>query len=186
MLTKLSNWFYRISTNPVTMITVLVFVLFTALVLPGQSSQAEDSSSGAGTPDLSFAYTPADLYRWADAYGEAGRVEYVRARFSFDIAWPLIYGVFLLTTTSWLFGRAFPENSRWRLANLAPLLAVYFDFLENVSTSLVMYRYPTPTYIIDWLASLFTPVKWIMVGGSFGLLLVGLLGWLWQKVRPNN
>ena len=186
MLIKLSNWFYKISNGRLTLIAVVVFFLFTALVLPGQASQAEDSSGGAGTPDLSFTYTPADLYRWADQYGEAGRIEYVRARFTFDIVWPLIYGFFLMTTTSWLFNQALAANSRWRLYNLSALLAMYFDFLENVSTSLVMYRYPQVTYIIDWLAALFTPVKWILVGVSFGLMIIGLVGWLWQKIRGRN
>ena len=103
MFNKLSNWFYKISTGPVALIAVIVFLLFTALVLPGQASQADEHSAGAGTPDLSFTYTPADLYRWAEAYGESGRVEYVRARFTFDIVWPIVYGAFLLTAVSWFF-----------------------------------------------------------------------------------
>jgi len=41
MGTKLSNWLRRISTGWVALIALAIFVLFTALVLPGQSAQAD-------------------------------------------------------------------------------------------------------------------------------------------------
>jgi hypothetical protein len=46
----------------VTLLALAVFLLFSALVLPQQARQAEESSAGAGSPDRSFFYSPADLY----------------------------------------------------------------------------------------------------------------------------
>ena len=125
-----------------------------------------------GTPDLSLFYSQADLYRWAEAYGEQGRQEYVQARFTFDVAWPLVYTFFLVTAISWLCAKAFEPASRWQLANLAPVLGMSFDFLENIATSLVMMRYPLPTPLLDALAGVFTLFKWGFIGASFVLLLV--------------
>ncbi|MBN1668038.1 MAG: hypothetical protein JW862_13170, partial [Anaerolineales bacterium] len=81
--------------------------------------------------------------------------------------------------------RAFPAGSPWRLANLAPLAGVLLDYLENIASSLVMLRYPQTTPVVDWLAAIFTPLKWLFVGGSFVLLLVGLVAWMWQRVRSQ-
>jgi hypothetical protein len=164
---------------------LVIFVLFTSLVLPQQSRMAEESADGAGSPDLSLWYSADVLYAMAEAYGEEGRQAYVRARFTFDLVWPMVYTLFLCTTISWLFRRGFSVASLWQRANLAPLGGALFDYLENVSTSLVMIRYPAQTPVVDGLASLFTLSKWALVGGSFVLLLVGIgvAAWSWGRRR---
>jgi hypothetical protein len=188
MFERLSTWLRRISTGWVTLAALVVFLLFTALVLPRQSSEAAATSADVGTPDLSLYYSVDDLYRMAEAYGEDGRTAYVRARFTFDVLWPLIYTAFLVTAISWLFGRGFGSDTPWQRANLAPVLAALFDLLENLSTSLVMLRYPSRTAVIDSLAPVFTFVKWILVGGSFLLLLLGIAiaGWQWIRRRGGG
>lgn len=186
MIRKISNWLYRVTNGWVALIGLIIFILFTILVLPGQSSNAEMQNGGGESPDLSLYYSAKDLYRMAEDYGEAGRAAYIRARFSFDIAWPLVYTFFLVTAITWLFGRAFPEGSSWRLANLAPLIGMAFDFLENISTSLVMWRYPLTTPVVDSLAAVFTLLKWFILGVSFILLLLGLAVVIWQGINRRN
>jgi hypothetical protein len=173
MLKRLSGRLRQVSTGPLALAALIVFLLFTALVLPRQSRSAEAVSGGAGSPDTSIFYTAGDLYRMAEAYGPEGRAAYVWARFTFDVIFPLVYTLFLVTAISWLFARAFPPDSRWQRANLVPLLAALFDLLENVSTSLVMARYPAQTPAAAVLAPIFTAAKWLFVTGSFVLLLVG-------------
>jgi hypothetical protein len=176
----------EITNGWVALAALTVFVLFTALVLPGQATSTKEGTGDAGSPDLSLWYSPRELYRMAEAYGQEGRRAYVRARFTFDLVWPAVYGAFLAFTISWLFARAFPAGSAWRLANLVPLLAVLFDLLENVSTSLVMLRYPSRTPGIDALAPAFTLVKWCFVGGSFLLLIAGVAIAVGQAVRKRR
>lgn len=185
MWKRVSDWIYRVSSGRVALSMLVIFLLFTALVLPGQSATAEMDTGDAGSPDMSFYYTADDLYEMAEAYGEEGRRAYVKARFTFDLVWPLVYMLFLCTGISWLNRRAFAADSLWRRANLAPVLGALFDYLENVSTSLVMIRYPRETVVVDVLASVFTMVKWVFVGGSFVLLLVGVVVGVWRRVRVN-
>jgi hypothetical protein len=182
---QLSEGIHHISNGWVTVGALVVFVLFTALVLPGQSASAQEDGGDAGSPDTSLFYTPADLYRMAEAYGEQGRRTYVRFRFTFDLVWPVVYTLFLATSISWLCRKAFSPSSLWQRANLAPLLSALLDYLENLSTSLVMLRYPSRTAVVDVLAPVFTAVKWVLVGGSFVLLLVALGGavWAWARTR---
>ena len=70
MLKKISDRLYRVSTGWVTLAALIVFVLFTALVLPGQSAREGSEAAEAGSPDLSLWYAPADLYGMAEACGE--------------------------------------------------------------------------------------------------------------------
>ena len=185
MWSELSDWLRKVSSGWVALIALLVFVLFSALVLPRQAASAEKSTAEAGTPDLSFYYSPGDLYRMAEAYGEDGRDAYIRVRFTFDLLWPVVYTFFLTTAISWLYARGFSEDSPWQRANLAPVLGMVFDYLENISTSLVMLRYPQPTPVVAWLAPIFTSLKWVFVGGSFVLLFSGIVVVLWGRIKSR-
>jgi hypothetical protein len=183
MTARISNYLQCISTGWVALVALVIFTMFTALVLPAQSSQAEADSGGAGSPDTSLFYSPQELYRLAEDYGPQGRAAYVRARFTFDLIWPIVYAFFLSTAISWVYARAFASNSWLQRANLVPLIGLLFDYLENISTSLVMLRYPDPTPVVAWLAPVFTLLKWTFVGGSFVVLLVGLTAGLWKWIQ---
>jgi hypothetical protein len=187
MCNRLSNWLHRISTGWVTLAALLIFLLFSALVLPRQAATSEQETGAADSPDMSLIYTPSDLYQMAELYGEQGRAAYIRARFTFDLVWPLVYTLFLSTALSLLYARGFATDSRWQRANLAPVLGALLDYLENLSTSVVMWRYPAPTAVIGVLAPVFTLLKWAFVGGSFVLLLIGLaaIAWRWLRNRSS-
>jgi len=165
----------------------VIFGLVVAFVLPAQAQRAEAASGGADSPDTSFFYTSTDLYNMAEAYGPDGRAAYVRARFTFDLIFPLSYLFFLATSISWVMKRAVQdENSRWRLLNLFPIFGALFDYLENISTSIVMANYPQQTFLFDSLAPIFTLIKWFFVNGSFVILVPTLLVAVWNWVRMRN
>jgi hypothetical protein len=187
MVKRISNWLQRVSTGWVALAALLIFLLFTALVLPQQASRAEVETGSADSPDTSFFYSASDLYRIAESYGEEGRQAYIIARFTFDLVWPLVYTLFLATAISWVFGKAFAPGSGWQLANLLPVLGALFDYLENISTSLVMARYPDQTAVVDTLAPIFTALKWAMLGASFALLVAGIFvaAWRWTNQRSR-
>jgi hypothetical protein len=186
MWKQLSNWIHSVSNGWVALATLIIFLLFTALVLPGQTSRAEPYIGDAGSPDMSFYYTPDNLYQMAEVYGVEGRRAYVRARLTFDVIWPIVYTLFLSTAISWVYHRSFTLDNLWQRVNLVPVLGALFDYLENVATSLVMFRFPSPTAVVDVLAGVFTMVKWVFVGGSFVLLIVGLGVGAWQWLKYRN
>lgn len=185
---SISNWFRRISTTWVTLLVFGFFLVFMFVVLPGQAANAEIQSQGGDSPDTSLTYSKSELYTMAENYGRDGRIAYIRTRWTFDLIFPFVYTAFLVTSISWLFQKAFPANSPWQLANLAPLVGMIFDFLENTATTLVFSRYPDTTPVVDVLAPLFTLVKWIFVGGSFFLVFLGLGlifgSWIRRKITP--
>ena len=185
MVKRLSERLISLSKGWVVFLALAVFLLFTALVLPGQAADSRARTGGAPQPDTSLIYSPDDLYRMAEAFGPAGRAAYIEARLTFDVVWPLVYAFFLITSISWLTGRAFRLGSPWRLLNLVPVLGIALDFLENGASVIVMARYPLPTPVIDLLAPIFTFSKWLFVGGSFVVLLVTAVAAIWRRIAQR-
>ncbi|OQY35410.1 MAG: hypothetical protein DRI56_10360 [Chloroflexota bacterium] len=179
MLKRTSNLLHRVTNGWVALAALATFLAFTAFVLPRQAAKAETQTGTSASPDTSYIYSPDDLYQMAETYGEKGRQAYVRARFTFDLIFPIIYTFFLVTATSWLAGKTLNASSPWMRVNLIPVLGMIFDYLENTFASLVMWRYPTKT-LAAFLTPAFTFLKWIFIIGSFLLLIIGIIGWLWQ------
>jgi len=175
MLKKVSNEMIQFMNGRVVIAAAILLGLFMILAFPQQSARMEAAAKGGGSPDTSFLYTPEDLYCMAETHGADGRQLYVRTAFTFDLAFPLIYTFSLAGMVSWVCGRLFPAGSRLRLANLVPLAGMFLDLLENSCVSLVMLRYPVHTPGVDVLAPLFTLLKWLFTGGSFLMILCGVV-----------
>jgi len=170
----------RVSNKRVFAVSTLLFII-TIVILPSlQDTMMEDG--GSESPDLSLYYSTEDIYRMAENYGAEGRSDYIRMRFTFDLVFPLIYGGFLFSGIGWLFNPENQETGKWKI-NRLPLFGVLFDYLENIATSIVMWRYPERTPILDTAATVFTPIKWIIIGICFILILVGLSGLLIKRLR---
>ena len=188
MLKKLSAWLYSVSTGRLALISTVIMLLFLILVMPGQTAKSAVYSAGVGTPDTTVFYSASDLRQMAETYGEQGRQAYIQARFTFDLAFPLVYTFFLAVCTSWMLGRLLPLSSRWYLLNLLPLAAMLLDFLENICAALVMAAYPASRPLAAHFAVIFTPLKWLLVSAAF-LLLIGislLAGFRSIRERKNN
>lgn len=188
MFHRLSQRLISLSQGWVALIALAIFLLFSVLVLPGQAAQSAARTGGAAQPDTSLIYSTDDLYKMAEAFGLAGRQAYIQARLTFDVVWPMVYGLFLIVAISWLAGRAFPVGHPARLLNLAPAVGMLFDYLENSAAVIVMARYPLRTPVVDLLAPVFTFTKWVFVGGSFVVLLAvaAVAGWRWIARRPQR
>ena len=177
---RLSTFCYRLVSVRVWLGTVVVFGLFLVLVLPAVSEQTRTITGTHETPDTSFWYSPADLYRLAELYGPEGRAYYVRSRFTFDLVWPLVYLSFLAASLTLLYRAQRPNGLR--LANAIPFAAVVFDLFENVSVSWIMVRFPAEAAFAASLAPLFTTTKWLFIGLSFAFLVWGLI----LQVKPKT
>ena len=173
MLNRISQRIHQYSKSWLVLVSLLIFLLFIIFVLPTESKKSQSNTNSTASPDTSLFYNTSELYQMAEDYGAEGRAAYIRARFSFDLIWPIVYTIFLLTGISWLSQRTLSTASPFQIINLAPLFAIILDLLENISTSIVMDRYPQLTLLIDFLAPVFSALKWIFVIFSF-LLLLGL------------
>ena len=165
------------------LISFIIFLGFMIFVLPNESNK----STALGlteSPDTSLFYTSEELYQLAERYQEDGRQFYIEQRFTFDLVWPIAYGLFLMFTLAYLEKTS---PSKWlKKAYSLPLVAVIIDYMENIMTATVMYRYPNPTFLISDLAGFATLFKWITLSVSFGLLMVISMLWILQKRKGGN
>ncbi|MHB8807371.1 MAG: hypothetical protein ACYC59_07305 [Anaerolineaceae bacterium] len=181
MLHNRSEQAINFSTKWVVIAGFIIFLAFSILFLPGQSRLVETYSTGLGSPDTSLFYTPADLYRMAEAYGTEGRAAYIKARLTFDIAFPIVYTFFLVTSISWFTSRVLMEGNEFRTGNMLPFFAMLFDLLENACTVFVFSSYPTYNPFLSMKAPFFTLMKWICVGSSFLFLIIMIVWYLLHR-----
>lgn len=186
MIKKITEVLLKISSTWVMIISLLVMVGFMIFVLPAQAAGAASESGSERSPDTSFIYTPDDLYQMAEEYGESGRRAYIRARWTFDLIFPLVYTAFLTFGIGWFVQRLSGWGEAWKLTALLPLLGGAFDLLENSATSLAMAAYPSSPGWILIAASIFTPIKWIFVSVSFIPYIIFVLAWLIQKIQGKG
>jgi hypothetical protein len=164
-------------------------VLFMILVLPAQAARSSAEIDSEFSPDTSFFYTADQLYEAVGDYGEEGRKVYIRTRWTFDLIYPLVYMSFLTIGISW-FSRYLTIHHRvWSYANLIPIAGTFLDYLENITTSLVMGVYPTRILGIAYLAGFFTLSKWFLIVISFLIYFVFGVGafifWIRKKRRAD-
>ncbi len=186
MFITLSNWLQRVSKGWLVAVATAIFVLFLILILPAQTKSMMAYSAHVGSPDMSFAYTPADLYRMAESYGPAGRSAYIQARFTFDLVWPLVYTLFLSVTTSWLLLKLPGINTKWFLLNQLPVIGMLADYTENITASIVMAKYPQLTPGVDYLAPIFSLVKWLFIYSSFAVVILIFFVVVWRTISPRK
>jgi hypothetical protein len=125
--------------------------------------------------DLQFFYTPEEAYSWIEAYGVEGRTQYRNIELTADIAWPMLYTLLLSWPITWLFRRSVAEGSKAHILNVVPFGALLVDFLENACIVTMLSIYPSKPTVLAWMATACTTVKWLFVGASILVLLVGVV-----------
>ncbi|KIL53034.1 hypothetical protein [Jeotgalibacillus campisalis] len=180
-LEKPSSFFYKTVNGVVLLVSVAVFALFIAVVLPAESEKSQQATGSSRSPDTALLYSAEELYSIADEYGDEGRSAYVRSRFSFDIIWPLVYAFFLTSASTFFMSSV--SSVRLKTLNLLPAAGMLFDFLENIAASIVMIRYPSLTPGIAQLTPVFTLFKWLCIYASFGLLAISFGYWVFQLLK---
>ena len=172
---KISNWLIRNTTGKRLLLLTVAFFLCIFILLPYLKIIIDVASNGAGSPDLRLYYTNSGLYSLMSKYSVEGRLEYIKTRFTFDLIWSIIYVSFLTAVISFfhkyqLSSNAVLKNHR-AYFNLIPLVAGFFDLLENITVSINMYFYPVHVMGFDWLAGICTFLKWVFVAFSFAIFI---------------
>jgi hypothetical protein len=135
--------------------------------LPSVSDYTE-RAVGSESPDTSFFYKGETLYDVAQSYGEAGRGRYIFLRWTFDLVWPLVYLLFLVSVTAQLC-KAY--NKKWlNYIIWLPIVATVFDYIENSLLTIFMMLFPSRIFWLGTLAGLATVIKWTLLYLSFALI----------------
>ncbi len=127
--------------------------------------------------DLELVYTPEFALDFYNEIPKSVRSELIIALLTIDNPYALVYGLTFVLLIQLLFRELTPNRQR---IILLPLLAVFFDFLENIFESLLLY---SGQYKWAILVSVCTPAKWFFLFSTFLVLLTGLF---FRYLSPNK
>jgi hypothetical protein len=176
MPAKLTNW--------KTVIVLVILILpFNVFIFPTRSAKLRElAGKNVPTVDSMFAYTPTQVYDVISDYGEQGRQHHAVTELTADLVYPILYSLLLGLLVTLIFRRAYASTSFMRNLWLLPFVAALTDYGENATVATLLLRYPQKLTGVAWAASLFTTAKWVLVGASFILMVVGLVALLVKRV----
>jgi hypothetical protein len=175
MKRSFSLFLIKLSSTPLVIVSAIIFLTFILWFLPDQKEKSEVYAKGVGSVDLSFFSPPDRVYKMAETYGEKGRQEYIRARVTFDVVWPLSYTLFILSLTTFCLTRIHGSDSKLVHLNLFIIATLLLDFMENGLAVLVMGSFPQRLDGIVYLMSTCTAAKWTFMGIASGVWTYGLI-----------
>lgn len=175
-LTKIARW-------PIILVLLVLYLGFSLGLFPYYQSQIDKL---AGEPltalDLRMQYSPEEVKDLMAQMGEEGRAinRFISGRI--DMIYPLIYGLFLILLLVRLSSTLKYRRGPWLL--LVPILAMLFDYLENIQVLRMLRQYPDISKELVAFSSLMSSLKWLFVLAA--LLLVVILGGIRLSVFIRN
>lgn len=137
-----------------------MLVLFYLALFPGMIA-ASPALQQTSMLDTRLSYSPAKAYQALEAYGPAGRAQYVRTTALLDFLFPVVYGLLLSLLAARGLACAFPGAPRVGWLALLPFAALLFDWLENGCILALLLSYPRQLDGLAGAAGAFTLLKWI-------------------------
>jgi hypothetical protein len=163
-------FFSRLTRQPfVVLASWFIFVMFTVIVLPAVAFNAVEMGLTQSI-DTNFNFNPELIYSIIESYGETGRAFYLWQRWTFDLIWPMIYGLPLWLTLQ-LFLPMIKANQFKGLVWL-PLFAILFDYLENIIFTIVVISYPSNLIFLTYFGVFLSLLKWLSLTFAMGLTMV--------------
>jgi hypothetical protein len=144
------------------LITLLGILLLANLLLfslpdfQGGRTSILANAPGQKIPDMVGIYSPQEVYDFLSAIGPAGREAYQMMHFSIDLAFPLIYGLFLF---AWLSRLVIGKDSKLQYLPLLAFMVSGADLAENFTMVYITNRFPEMFPGLTRLAQVFSLVK---------------------------
>lgn len=186
MLDGISARLQRHANGWLVLVFLLANLIFNVVLLPAQQAELRALSGGIGPIDLEYFYTPEKVYSMLASYGETGRITYRTFELTGDMLYPLMYtGLFCLLIT-WLLQRGFAPDSPVQKLNVIPLGLWLSDLFENLGIVSMLSVYPATPAPLAWTAAAFTLLKWLFIGVTLVVILIGLVMALKNRFRKQG
>jgi hypothetical protein len=186
VLKNISERFYKWSKGWLIFVFFLLDAFLSGFLMPLIQGIMQDGKGGVQVLDLMLFATPAKIFAMIDRYGEYNRQFYRTVELTVDIIYPIIYLFFFGLLISWLFQRGFASKSPMRKFNITPLGAWFFDLLENIVIVILLSVFPSQLTALAWILTLVSTIKWVFVGATILLMLVGFVMAIKNKFKKQE
>jgi len=163
MLSSLDQFIIRFAGLKTTLTLLAIFLVFHFAIFPMFMPEDE-----ALKPlDLQVAYTPQQAYDLIGKYSLEERANYIRAEYSADLVYPVVYTLLFSFALFLIYGKV-------KLARL-PFLILIADYLENIGVYNLLKAYPEELDKLVYLTSFITTIKWMIALIVVLMVVLGLL-----------
>lgn len=152
---------------------MLNIALFSLPGLPANNAKVIGENPDAQIPDMQLGYSIEEVYDFLTLIGPDGRQAYQLMHLTTDLAFPVVYGIFLFSIISYLLVQT---GLQQYFITLSGILAAGFDLAENFTLMYITDRFPNFFPGLVNLARIFTMAKF-----SFMLVSFMIIGFLFVK-----
>ena|SRR5687768_13789179 len=139
ILARTSNWLFILP-------FFMLLVLFSFYIFPDYQSRLTRAAGEEITVlDTRFSYTQEEVLTDFEKLGQEGRVLYTVMVGHIDMVYPMIFGFLFVLILAYLLRNITHPQSNWMFLALFPLLAIFFDYLENFNTLHLLKTFPNIT-----------------------------------------
>lgn len=189
-----ARWVARLASWRVWSVSAVVYAVYAVAFFRSTATFAiprVEALCGEPPLDVRFTSDAAEVNGFLGACGSAGRDAYHAMQLA-DLAYPLVFAVFLASSLALVLTRLAPTRPRLLVLAALPFLASSFDYLENAFAWRALAAFPRAT-ATDGLLGVATSAKTVTSWLAGVLLLTGLaalltrtaLGWR-GRVRPSG
>ncbi len=182
-MNKLSKFFYRCSNFYLAISITLVWLFFLYFVFIGKALEFQVPNANVQSLGTAFGFNETKISDFLTSRSEEKIKSYIELLQIWDMIFALIYGIMHVVWVSFFLKY---NQSRLGRLNLFPLNQVFFDFMENFELSVICNQ-----YLLDGTfssgsvqrASIYCMIKWTCYFLVIGLILIGLILFIFRSLR---
>ncbi len=150
----------------------ILFLIMSCFIIPDANKQIQQYAPETGLIDFLIYYSPDQLYQMISAYGKQGRQLYIVVELSADFIFSIVIAAFFSSFLIWSDSKLKTHFIKIEYYLLFPIIFMLANFLENLGIIWFLSNYPTKSFFLASVTSIFTFSKWISI-----LLCLGIIAW---------
>jgi hypothetical protein len=177
----LSNFLIKIANWKTLLVFFGLYIVFNAYFFPkGFKENVPISDQNLPILDLLMTYKPDTVKTIIAQYTGAAKEAAIKGHLITDSIYPIVYFFLFGIALSLVFYK-WKINPWFKWINIVPLIIILFDYLENYLIIKMLNSYPLDMELLPHFCSLFTVLKWVFVGITSVILLLGIVSNLLKK-----
>jgi hypothetical protein len=174
-MNSLSNFLIKIANWKTFLVFFGLYIVFNAYFFPkGFKSDVPISDQNLPILDLQMTYNPDRVKSIITQYTGAAKKAAIKGHLITDTIYPIVYFFLFGIALSSVFYK-WKINPWFKWINIVPLIIILFDYLENYLIIKMFNYYPLDMGLMPHFCSLFTVLKWVFVGITSVILLIGIV-----------
>lgn len=187
MLQTISAFFWRIAGLKTFLSALVLYLFFGGYVMPtGLKTMQEMAGKPVEVLDLQFYYTEADAKAILSEYGPELLKRAAVFEVIADSLYPIVYTYLFIIMLAWLYKSVAVYRPVVAHIHLLPFVVMLADYCENTGIVRMLLTYPDFGATLPGITTVFTMLKWSVLGLEGVLIVFGLWLLFYFRVVKNK